>query len=423
MSVKLLCTMCLFFLLAFPTSPQINDPIENYLSSAEEKADNVVYNAGAQGRGIAMEAGQAVLNGISAFRALYKDALQQAESSLTKKQYEFFKNIKQSTELLDETLQSSSDNFQQITNTMALTLRDLPFTKDVPRVIRFSPLYSVDGLSQELVVQGIGLSNGNPVLELQGRSPIKPNTTSDVEIRFPLPSHEAVAADKPLLFPATLKLYQRVEHTFSNDELVPKIYPVRLAIYSREIGQISITPRRKVPSQERQSKATPMYRCESPHGDGSSTTPVQIVPDSGYQIDISTIKYNRAYENHGSFTMNSSSPAGFTATLSCYGWDKSMFNAGQQGVESGSFTFDEFRDGTALQNGEAQTMRLKWGDSLTLSTLPADTDTILFEIKPFTGQTLAMDGSGTNRFVRVDYNPSSKVVTVSAQGIEQAMRQ
>ena len=65
---------------------QLDNPLENYLSSAEQKANNVVYNAGSQGRGVAMEAGQVVPNGISAFRAAYKDSLKDCEAALSKTQ-------------------------------------------------------------------------------------------------------------------------------------------------------------------------------------------------------------------------------------------------------------------------------------------------------------------------------------------------
>ena len=48
--------------------PKDMGPIESYLSSAEKKATTVVNNAGSQGRGVAMEAGQSVLSAIAAFR-------------------------------------------------------------------------------------------------------------------------------------------------------------------------------------------------------------------------------------------------------------------------------------------------------------------------------------------------------------------
>lgn len=55
-------------------------------------------------------------------------------------------------------------------------------------------------------MRGIGLSNGTPSLEVGGKS-IGPNTKTDTEIRFPLPAHGNVV-DHPLLFPATLHLFQ-----------------------------------------------------------------------------------------------------------------------------------------------------------------------------------------------------------------------
>jgi hypothetical protein len=62
------------------------DPIDNYLTSASEKANDLVYNVGAAGRGVAMKAGQAALNAIGAFRAGYADSLKLTEGALTAQQ-------------------------------------------------------------------------------------------------------------------------------------------------------------------------------------------------------------------------------------------------------------------------------------------------------------------------------------------------
>ena len=126
--------------------------------------------------------------------------------------------------------------------------------------------------------------------------------------------------------------------------------------------------------------------------------------------------------------MNSLSPAGFTATLTCSGWGRQtvlgqVVDQGQQGVEQGTFSYTEVREGTTLENGNPETKDLKWGDSITISDLPVDTQTILFELKPFTGETLALEGAGVNRFAKVDFNASSKVATVMARSVEQALRQ
>ena len=422
MFVRSLFLSCALFL-AISSAHGQNDPIETYLSSAEQKANNVVYNAGAQGRGVEMEAGQAVLNAIGAFRAAYADSLKKTESALTEQQEELFRKIRTNVDMLEETLNTSTSNLQTISDTMAGAISNLPFSSDVPRVTKVYPLYTVDtsGPAQELIVRGLGLSNGSPVLEINGKL-ISPNTKTDAEIRFPLPAHGAT--DKPLLFPATLRLFERERKYWGiSKNYVPRTYPIRLAIYPREIGKFTVIPRRKVPSHETNPKTTPQYRCVSPHGDGFSTVPVQVVPTPGWTIDVSTIKYNREYENHGVFTMNSTSPTGFTATLTCDGWGKSMFDAGQQGVEQGTFSFTETREGTTLQNGDPKTKDLQWGDSLTVSDLPGDTETILFELKPFTGETLALEGAGSNRFAKVDFNASSKVATITALPVEHALRQ
>jgi hypothetical protein len=405
------------------------DPIDNYLSSAQEKANNVVYNAGAAGRGVAMEAGQAALNAIGAFRAGYADSLKLTEGALKGQQAIFFRNIKSSMDVLNGDINGQTDKLQMTADTLASAISNLPFSSDIPRVTRVGPLYSVEetGLAKEVVIRGVGLSNGSPILEVGGKN-ISPNTKTDTEIRFPLPPHGSVT-NKPLLFPATLHLFEKHKGIIWNDHVL-RTYPIRLAIYPHEIGPFTVTPRRRVPKIDTNNVSTPSYRCESPHGEGGASAPVSVAPTPGWTIVVSSIKYNRSYSNNGSFTMGTTAATGFTATLTCSGFGivKGPFgvvvNAGNQGVEQGTFSYTETREGTTLENGATKPAQaLRWGDSLTISDLPADTETILFELKAFTGQTLDLEGGGSNRFMRLEYNAASKVATVTSLAIEQALRQ
>jgi len=399
------------------------DPIWNYLSSAEQGANNVVDNAGAQGRGVAMEAGQAVLNAIAAFRAAYADDLKKTEESLSVEQEELFQKIKASMALLND----PTANLQQMSNTLAIAVSNTVIGKDIPRVTKVGPLYMVEGLgaAQEIVVQGLGLANGAPALEIDGKL-TPPNTKTDTEIRFPLPTHASPEA-KPLLIKAVLHLYENKAAFLGFwHALHPHDYPVRLAIYPREIGPFTVTARRNVRHTDSVDRTSDKYRCESPHGDESNSTSANIVPTPGYTMV--NLVFHPSDSNHGTFTMNTTSPSGSTGTLSCYGWGKKVVmgatvDAGQVGVEEGWFTWNERKDDYALQNDPPKTLSLRWGESVAVPDLPADTQTVLFELMPFTGQTLDMEGSGSNRFARLDFNGVSKVATVTAREVEQALHQ
>jgi hypothetical protein len=405
------------------------DLIESYLESAEQKANDVVYNAGAQGRGVAMEVGQAALNAIASFRSAYADSLKKTETALTGQQAVLFQNIKSSMYLLDEWSQGMGNNLQGVADTLSNAVLNIPLSHDIPRVSKVGPLYSVDltGIANELVIHGIGLSNGTPFLEIAGKGPVFPNTKTDSEMRFSMPPHTPVT-DKPLLFPVVLHLFERDGNYCLLGKCLSvnyreRTYPIRLAVYPKEIGKVSVIARRRVSQTLTQPKATGGFRCESPHGDGSSATPVNVTADPNWSIDVSTIQYHSNYSNHGTMTFNSKAPSGFTATLSCYGWGRNMVDAGQQGVEQGGFSYIETQDGTSLQNADPKSLVLKWGDSINVSDLPADTETVLIELIPFTGQTLDLEGTGNNRFMVLQFNAASKVATISARGIEEALRQ
>jgi hypothetical protein len=186
------------------------------------------------------------------------------------------------------------------------------------------------------------------------------------------------------------------------DDYVLRTYPIRLAIYPHEIGQGAVTARRRLMKKETNPVTTPQYRCVSPHGEGSATVPVHVVPQEGWSIVVSTIKYNKDYENNASFTMNTTSPAGFTGTMTCNGFGivkgpgGIVLDHGSEGVEQGTFSYTETREVPALENAASKTLPIRWGDSVTVPDLPADTETVIFDLHPFTGQNLSLEGAGSN---------------------------
>lgn len=405
----------------------LTDPIEGYLSSAEEKTNNIVNNAGAQARGMAMETGQMALIAIAAFRAAYNQSLDQTDGMLSGQQEELFRNIKITIDRLDAYTQDATINLRDVTENLATSVANIPLSKDIPRVTHVSPLYILDGESRILVFRGIGLSNSDPVLETPTGA-LTPLNEGDTELKFQLPAMSAKSNGEPGSFSATLRLFERKNKFLFFSTYIPHTYPVNVSVYPREIGEIKITPRRKITSSDTREITTPGYRCQSPQGQGSNHVPVNVVSMSPWAIDVPSIRYVRTYSNHGSFTMGTTSPSGFTATLSCNGWGRVVvggviIDRGSIGVEQGYFTYTEFKPSYSLQNGDAQTKIVRWGDSLTLTDLPSDTETVLVEFKPFTGQLLSSEGEERNRFMEIKFNRETRVVMLKVNEIEKALRQ
>src|SRR5262249_50688967 len=151
---------------------------------------------------------------------------------------------------------------------------------------------------------------------------------------------------------------------------IPHEYPVTVTVYPTMLGTYSIVPRRRVKKIDTRPIQSPNYRCESPHGEGGASVPVHVVPTDGWQIAINSIKYNRSYSNHGSITMGTTSSAGFTATMSCYGFGVvkdpvfgRVVDAGSVGVEQGTFSFTESRQTTELADGTPLTGAIRWGNT------------------------------------------------------------
>lgn len=404
------------------------DPVDNYLRSAEEKANRVVSNAGAQGRGIAMEAGQAVLNAVGAFRAAYSDSLQSTEASLDQQRTALFRDIRASADRLDEFTRTGTGNLQQVADTLAASVSNLPFGKDIPRVIRTGPLFvtASSAQTQELVVKGFGLANNNPTLSFGGII-LRPNTATDTELRFAMPPL-SFSPDAPTAASLVLTLFERQTRLVFFSKYVARTYPVRLTALPQRLASYEITPRQRVAEMLDETKQTPGYRCASPQGEGTNTVPVQVAPTPGWDIDVNSIHYNRSYSNHGSMTMNTTSSSGFTATLTCSGWGRIVgpfgvvIDAGSVGVEQGTFSFRQTRASSTLKNGDKILGALNWGQAVTLNNLPGDMETVVVVLKFFNGETLSVDGSGDSSFATVSLNSSSKILTITPKRVDDALR-
>jgi hypothetical protein len=421
-----ICTVALGMASLSPASAQVV-PIEQYLASVQEKANNVINNAGAQGRSIAMEAGQAAINAVASFRAFYGDSVRDTSQAATLQQTQLFKNIQTAAQQLDAFMRDSTTNLQGVANTLAVSVANLPLGKNTPRVTKVSPIFRVSTDQSDLVIGGVLLSNNRPSLMVDGKA-VSPKTTTDTELRFAMPSIN-ISTATPLLKRMTLTLFEKSTYWLVFSKYIPHEYPVTVTVYPTTLGTYSIVPRRRVTTTETRTIQSPGYRCESPHGEGGTSVPVHVVPTEGWQMDINSIKYNRSYSNHGSITMGTTSSAGFTATMSCYGFGivkdpvfGKVIDAGSVGVEQGTFSFAESRQRTELTDGTPLTGTIKWANTESRTDLPGDTETAVVKIKLFDGQTVATDGSGETTFASIGFNPASKLVTISPKRIDDAFR-
>lgn len=400
-------------------SAQSVDPIQNYLDSAEEAANSVVSNAGAQGRGVAMEAGQALLNAIASFRSAYADSLTLTDTALTGQRAALFKDIQKATNDLQAVTDKSTSDLQSIADTLADTTANIPLTKDIPRVRKVSPIFYSNGdlraHAKELVVYGIGLANGTPSLEIEGAK-ITPGTMTDNELRIVLPT--TYGSTFPIYLSATLHLFEHKSKYLFFSDFVPKDYPIRLAIYSDEIGVVALTPRIKQSSREQNDVKSGGYSCTSPGG--TNAVAIQVQPPQGWLLIPGSVAFHEQHTNYGTHAINSTTPTGFTATLTCTTTHNRPFNPGHHGVEDGYFTYTVYRDVTALVNASAISHDLKWGDSFTVTTLPENTQSVVLELTSPFGDHLSLVDKGENSFLAFEFDRANDTALVSSKSIDQS---
>lgn len=196
-----------FVLLARPAHAVI-DPVSGYLDQAERGVRASIQEAGSQGKGVVMETGQATLAAIALFRQQYSDALGESVTKLGGERYRLFQDIQASASTLSAGANRVTADIQRSAETLAATVQSLPFTKDVPRITKIVPLYSVQSTSPtEFSVQGIGLDNKKPVLSF-AKKQSGPGTQSFNELRFLVPEH-AAAVEAPVFVQTNLQLYER----------------------------------------------------------------------------------------------------------------------------------------------------------------------------------------------------------------------
>lgn len=396
------------------------DPVERYLDSAEKRALNVAREAGAQGRGIAMEASQGVLAAIALFRSQYGDALKQTSEELTKERAALFRDIRNSTEALGAETAAATAALQKTADTLSATVANLPLGKDVPRLTSVKSLFSVAGDdSARFVVSGMFLTHGTPKLLLQGESRAPVNAL-DTELQFSAPVLPS-ELDKPTLVSGKLEIYERKDFLWLFDRYQTKTLPVQMAVYPKLIGSASITPLVSSQRTETVSRTSASIRCDSPRGDGHNATGASISASPGFSIVAGSQKFNVEYANHGNFTFSSQSPASFIVTLGCDGWGKNMFDAGQNGVIVGTVSWQETRTYDVVEKGAPISFPFSWNDSR-VDVWPPNTVSVVFAVEPtFKPGRLELEGAGRMKFATLEFNPATKTTLLSARRINEAL--
>ena len=392
-------------------------PLESVLTSMESKANNIVREAGSQGRGVVMEAAQGLLQAIKLFRALYGDAVTDTVDKLSGERAALFRDIQNMAATLDASATTALDRVQRAADTLAETVAQVIGSRAFPRIRSVTPLFSVAGdTTTEFSIRGLFLAQGKPSLDMQGRAR-PPSTAADTELRFNNPA-TAATITQPVIVPATLTVYEHIARRFWFDGLEPKTYPLQLAVYPRVIGPAEITPMLRVPETTQNTITGPLVRCESPRGEGTATVPHSFSATADYTIDPGSIEFVREYANNGTHSFGGTG----TLTLTCYGFGKNLVDRGEVGVISGRVRFRETRTTVVIAPGAPVRFTFSWGDSRVVQ-LPPNAVGIKFALTPtFTGQRLESVGTSRTRFAAVEFDPAAKTARMTAEPIDAALR-
>ena len=396
----------------------IDEPVEATLTSIETKANNVVREAGSQGRGVAMEAAQGLLQSIRLFRSLYGSALTETVDKLGGERAALFRDIQNMANTLDTSAISALDRVQRAADSLAETVAQAVGSRAFPRIRTVTPLFSVAGdPTAAFSIKGLFLAHGKPSLEMQGKRR-SPGTALDTELRFDNPTTAATITE-PVLVPATLTVYEHIARRFWFDATEAKTYPLQLAVYPRAIGPAELTPLLRTQQTVSNTYTGPLVRCESPRGEGTASVPHSFSPTDGYTIDPASIEFVREYANNGTHSFGGTG----TLTLTCHGFGKNLVDKGEVGVISGRVRFRETKTTDVVVLGTAIPFIFSWGDSR-VEQLPANAVGVKFALTPtFTRQRLESVGSSRIRFAAVEFDPVAKTVRVTAAPIDVALRE
>jgi len=404
--------------------------VKDIIAQIEGSLQAIIEAAGKEARQTLMTAAQAAILAIQNLKVAYEDSMNKTFDQLTKQQQLAFTNISNIIVSLDNALKQNIKEVEKIAEHIDTAVQRLPFSKNDPRILGYTPVYHVNSkedLKVSIVVEGSLIAAGSPQLRFGDKVYEQPGKT-DFELRFIVPTIQFSSSSTGVATQtATLVVFKKTSRFFRRSRLNPVEYSLVFYSIPEQIGRFSVSVIRSVLGQERVHKRVPPDWFEVYSGDyDSRSASCEVNADAGWAIDTNTVSWHQHHIDNGHYHgIRNLSTAGFFVELSANAKEPHNKLIGLKtgrGHISGHVEFDEVREvrreeTQMLVNDEA----LIWGKDSNMI-LPEDTKGFTVVLRTFTGEAPVFTSVGNHRFLRVDYDAPSRQLTLRPNPVAEALR-
>ncbi len=316
------------------------------------------------------------------------------------------------------------EKLQELNEGLAATLSVIPGSKTEPRVLNYGPPYVVaqPRSVHRISFDGQFLGEGEPSLVFQGQSCDRiRKLETELEFECPNSIFSHYTSLKPVV--GTLVVYRElgffdwIGSIFSEDD-DSRSYEVSLTAVPDEVGFYELTAYVSTEEIERKQRTQSFYQ-RNDHCSRGRTFSWSAIPQSGYEVDIQSVKYSVTTRSTNS-KLNSVMPSVASIDVvarvvnngSCgpkipFSNDRAYYDA--RGAFGITVTWDDIKRTSKAIPNEAGKGYIAWGQDLAIE-LPADTKSFLLTVEHPTGEITSADRPGDYEWMNVAASPTNLIL-------------
>jgi hypothetical protein len=372
-------------------------PITNFfLDGVEDKAENVMAKARAEGNALAWGVADAAKSVIDAWKDANKELLDDAFDGLEEQQRRLFNNMNETLTRLEDDQTILVRNAERLTAEWSGVIKDIPFVDHDPEVMNYRPrvITPVGEGEVPLVVVGPKLGGASPAMEI-GEEEIAVGSSTDNELL-------ARVLRKNLVFDETASKF--MEHKLTFDRTVTVWYkPWTWGAKERVERQISIwlLPKQMasfeiVPTLPDELSTPGVYSTQvggrgkdAPYPVAVPLAPIWI--EQGYVYDTLAIAQNQFFSNAGGDNASCTGAKVDTITPKSFDFYMQMGHRsrGRDGWVNCNLAIPLVKKVPSTKKGNPITGILNWTDD-SLQTLPDKTQGYTVTLKMFDGRSYVL---------------------------------
>jgi|GEM_PF-6676418 len=394
------------------------------LNELERIAQNILNDSRYTFNDVVNRAALNVLNAIQQFKDMYSDILDKTTNALTEQQLLAFNGLQNNVKEIFSNIEQLNDRIDNSVDNLALHLGHTLIGDKVPRITFFSSPIVIRGVGSDILIsfKGVFLNNQKNYLLVNNKKFV-PQEYTDLTLKFLLPVSEVFYNIAPSIsiVNETIKLFCYYQDGVISKESKSKEYQYLIRSFPNKLGTIAYEY--DIKNMVRMSRdRSESWRIDVKSGccgsRGKGRRSEMVTPENGWQIDTNTIRVwwngNSSCRNGSGYSdiaNNSITSSGFIVEM----WAATERHPYVWCHYVGNTTFQQFRHEPSIEGKKLDNINLNSKDEL-LFQLPSNTESWKhLTVSLFDGRTLIFTRPETKEFIKVDYNPSTKILTLQSK--------